>query len=65
MRPTVAVYTHIVPLTTEPDIPPPTLDDIVRATRRTYAGRLEVGEYLMSVEIGAAVVVRRESLAEK
>ena len=65
VRPTVAVYTHIVPLTTEPDIPPPTLDDIVRATRRTYEGRLEVGEDLMSVAIGDSVVVRRVVPAKK
>ena len=65
VRPSVAVYTHIVPLTTESDIPPPTLDDIVRATRRTYAGRLEVGEDLMTFEIGDSVTVRRVAPAKK
>ena len=65
VHPSVAVYTHIVPLTTESDIPPPTLDDIVRATRRTYSGRLEVGEDLMSVEIGDSVTVRRVAPVKK
>lgn len=59
VHPRVAVYTHIVPLTTESDIAPPTLEEIVQATRRTYAGRLELGEDLMRVEIGDSVTVRR------
>jgi ribonuclease Z len=65
VRPAMAVYTHIVPLTTEPDLPPPTLEDIVRATRRTYAGRLEVGEDLMSFEIGDSITVRRVAPGKK
>jgi ribonuclease Z len=40
-------------------VPEPTLDDVVAETRQTYAGPLEVGEDLMSFEIGETVTVRR------
>ena len=35
------------------------LDDLVAETRQTYGGPLEIGEDLMSFEIGDEVVVRR------
>jgi ribonuclease Z len=40
-------------------IPPPTLDELVAETRQTYDGPLEVGEDLMSFEIGETVTMRR------
>jgi len=40
-------------------VPPPTIDDIVAETRKTYSGPLAVGEDLMAFEIGETVSVRR------
>jgi ribonuclease Z len=57
-KPKLAAYTHVVLLGSE-RIPPPTLDDIVAETRRTYSGPLVVGEDLMAFEIGETVSVRR------
>jgi ribonuclease Z len=50
VAPKLAVYSHIVP----PNVP-----DLVLHTRKTYSGPLEVGEDLMSIEIGERVEVRR------
>lgn len=51
-KPRLAVYSHIVlPIATEHDLIPP--------TRRTYSGRLEVGEDLMVIEVGETIEVRR------
>jgi ribonuclease Z len=50
VKPRLAVYSHIVPW----DAP-----DLVAHTRKTYSGPLEVGEDLMSIEIGDKVEVRR------
>lgn len=57
-RPKLAVYTHLVMLGSE-TVAPPTVEDLVRETRETYDGPLEVGEDLMSFEIGDTVTVRR------
>jgi ribonuclease Z len=50
VKPKLAVYSHIVP----PDVP-----NVVPHTRKTYSGPLEVGEDLMSIEIGSQIVVHR------
>jgi|SRR5579863_1404514 ribonuclease Z len=50
VAPKLAVYSHIVP----PDVP-----DVVPHTRKTYSGPLEVGEDLMTIEIGEQVRVLR------
>jgi ribonuclease Z len=50
VKPRLAVYSHIVP----PDVP-----DVVPHTRKTYSGPLEVGEDLMSIEIGDKITVHR------
>lgn len=50
VAPKLAVYSHIVP----PEVP-----DLVAHTRKTYSGRLEVGEDLMTIEIGDEIVVKR------
>jgi ribonuclease Z len=50
VKPKLAVYSHIVP----PDVP-----DVVPHTRKTYSGPLEVGEDLMTIEIGETIVVHR------
>ena len=58
-RPKLAVYTHLVMLVSD-KVAPPAIDDIVRETRTTYDGPLEVGEDLMRLEIGDTVAVRRD-----
>ena len=40
-------------------MPAPTLDDVVAETRRTYDGPLQLGEDLMTFEIGETVTVRK------
>jgi ribonuclease Z len=50
VKPKLAVYSHVVPF----DAP-----DLAAHTRKTYSGPLEVGEDLMSIEIGDKVVVHR------
>ena len=57
-KPKMAAYTHIVLLSNE-KIPEPTLDDVVAETRQTYKGPLEIGEDLMSFDIGDTVTVQR------
>lgn len=50
IAPKLAVYSHIVP----PEVP-----TLARQTRKTYSGRLEVGEDRMTIEIGDQVTVKR------
>lgn len=57
-RPKLAAYTHFVLLASE-HVPPPTLDHIVAETRQTYDGPLQLGEDLMSFEIGETITVHR------
>jgi ribonuclease Z len=57
-KPKLAAYTHVVFLASE-QIPPASFDHLIAETRQTYSGPLEVGEDLMSFEIGEMVRVRR------
>ena len=57
-KPKLAAYSHLVLLVTDAT-PPITDTDIVVETRKTYDGPLEVGEDLMSFEIGTTVRVHR------
>ena len=51
-KPRLAVFSHIVqPDASEQDLIPP--------TRKNYAGRVEVGEDLMVIEVGEKIDVRR------
>lgn len=50
VKPKLAVYSHIVP---------PNAPDVVQHTRDTFAGPLELGEDLMSIEIGEKITVQR------
>ncbi len=59
VKPRLAVYTHIVLLSTDLAISAPTVDDLVSLTRKTYSGPFEVGEDLMSVEVGDKITVHR------
>jgi ribonuclease Z len=54
VNPKLAVYSHIVP----PDVP-----NVVPHTRKTYTGPLEVGEDLMSIDVGDKIVVHRPNSA--
>ncbi|HZR59822.1 MAG TPA: MBL fold metallo-hydrolase [Xanthobacteraceae bacterium] len=57
-RPKLAACTHVVLLASK-EVPPPSLDDVVAGVRQTYDGPLEIGEDLISFEIGDTVTVRR------
>ena len=57
-QPKLAAFTHIVFLASD-QIPPATVDELIEETRQTYAGPLEVGEDLMSFEVGEKVRVSR------
>ena len=59
-KPKMAAFTHLVFLASE-HVPPATVADLIAETRRTYSGPLEVGEDLMSFEIGETVSVQRPS----
>lgn len=52
VAPRLAVYSHIVPSPTR-------AEDLVPATRRTYKGRLAVGEDLMTITIGKTIEIGR------
>ena len=55
-KPKLAVYSHLVFLASD-KVPRATVNDIVAGTRETYDGPLQVGEDLMSFEIGDTVIV--------
>jgi hypothetical protein len=55
-KPKLAAYSHLVFLASD-KVPCATVDDIVAGTRETYDGPLQVGEDLMSFEIGDTVIV--------
>lgn len=57
-QPKLAAFTHIVQLASI-DVAAPTLADITAEVRKTYSGPLEIGEDLMSFEIGETVLVKR------
>jgi ribonuclease Z len=57
-RPKLAAFTHIVLLASR-EIPPPSVTEVIAEVRRAYDGPLEVGEDLMSFEIGETVAVKR------
>lgn len=60
VAPSLAVYTHIVMLSTK-DVAEPSLDDLIAETRKTYSGPLEVGEDLMTILIGDKIKVERHT----
>ena len=50
-KPRLAVYSHIC-------LPVATAEDLLRPTRTTYSGPLEVGEDLTTIEVGDKITVR-------
>lgn len=59
-EPKLAAYTHLVFLA-DAGIAPPTVEDLIAQTRQTYQGPLQIGEDLMSFEVGDAITVRRRA----
>jgi ribonuclease Z len=59
VRPRLAVYSHVVLLTTDPAFPAPRVTELLPRTRSTYGGPLEIGEDLMTIEIGKDIRVHR------
>lgn len=57
-KPKLAAYIHMVLPGTD-DIPPVTIEELLAETRRYYQGPLEIGEDLMSFDIGDTVTVKR------
>jgi ribonuclease Z len=64
VRPRLAVYSHVVLLTTDAAIPAPSVAELVPRTRTTYDGPLEVGEDLMVIDVGRDIRVRRPAPAQ-
>lgn len=59
IKPRLAVYSHIVLLTADPSVPPPTINDLIARTQKNYKGALQVGEDLLSIEIGNKIKVSK------
>jgi ribonuclease Z len=62
-RPKLAAFTHVVRLASI-EVPPPTVEEMIADVRKTYDGPLEMGEDLMSFEIGDTVTVKRLMLGQ-
>lgn len=58
-KPKLAVYSHIVLLTAEASIPPPTMNEVILRTKKIYSGALQAGEDLLSIEVGDKVTVSK------
>jgi ribonuclease Z len=65
VKPRLAVYSHVVLVTTDPAFTEPTSADVLKLTRKTYDGPLEMGEDLMTIEIGDKTNVRRSASAAR
>jgi len=65
VKPKLAVYSHIVLLTSDPSIPPPTINDLIIRTQKNYKGPLQVGEDLLSIEIDDKVKVSKYVAGER
>ena len=59
VKPKLAIYSHIILLTNSPSVPPPTLTDLIQRTATTYTGALQIGEDLMSIDIGDQLKVSK------
>ncbi len=59
VRPRLAVYSHVLLVTTDPHFAEPTSADVLALTRKSYTGPLEMGEDLMTIDIGDKIAVHR------
>ena len=57
-KPRLAVYSHIC-------MPTATEQDLLPATRKTYAGPLEIGEDLTVIEVGQKIEVRKPAASSR
>jgi ribonuclease Z len=64
VKPRLAVYSHVVLVTTDPAFTEPTTTDILTLTRKIYDGPLEMGDDLMTIRIGDKIEVRRTASAQ-
>jgi ribonuclease Z len=64
IKPKLAIYSHIVLLTSDPSLAPPSVKELVMRTQKNFKGAIEVGEDLLSIEIGDKVKVYRYSAAQ-
>jgi len=63
-KPKLAVFTHVVLLTTDPMIAKPSVQDVIARTRTTYEGPLVLGEDLMVIDVGDKVEVNTPFASE-
>jgi ribonuclease Z len=61
VKPRLAVYSHVVLVTTDPAFTEPTSADVLKLTRKTYDGPLEMGEDLMTISLGDKIDVHRSA----
>ena len=61
VKPKLAVFNHFVFVTTDPKISEPTVTDVLSSARKNYDGPMEIGEDLMTIEIGNKIVVHRSA----
>jgi ribonuclease Z len=61
VKPRLAVYSHVVLVTTDPAFTEPTSADVLKLTRKTYDGPLEMGEDLMTINVGDKIDVHRSA----
>jgi ribonuclease Z len=59
VKPRLAVYSHVVLITTDPAFSEPNDTDVLKLTRKTYGGPLEMGQDLMTIGIGNNIDIRR------
>ncbi len=62
VQPKLAVYSHIILLSSDPNIPPPGVKDLMLRTQKIYDGAVYVGEDLLMIEIGDKVNVVKYEL---
>lgn len=65
VKPKLAVYSHIVLLTSDPTVPAPTVSDLLRRTKKIYKGALQVGEDLLIIEVDDKVNVVKFTPSDK
>lgn len=63
-KPKLAVFSHIILLTSDPTVPPPTTTDLINRTQKIYSGELRVGEDLLSIDISNKITVTKFGVKE-
>jgi ribonuclease Z len=65
VKPKLAVYSHIVLLTSDPTVPAPTVSDLWRRTKKIYKGALQIGEDLLIIEVDDKVNIVKFTPSDK